>query len=115
MLVVVTQFDEYYTAVDDDEDTHLNEEEVKTTISSRIESAVGVAFPAEKVVPICTQWGHIARQLRHQTHDEKLKQNALRALHYSSKEPQYQADGTDIAIIATKLEETSRAQKLEER
>ena len=80
LLVVVTHFDRYYNA--SSKEGMLNEEQVKDVVCTSIKNTTGRTFPRESVIPICSHWAIIARQLIRQLEDERYVQRALNCFHH---------------------------------
>ncbi len=93
--MVVTSFDRYYKAVNEEE--MLSEEQVKKVVCDSIKKATSRSFPKESVVPVCSQWSLIARQLAQHPDDHKLKQRALKCLEHHCESGQESEDALSIA------------------
>ncbi len=110
LIVVVTYFDHYYKTVNKKE--FLTAEQLMAIVCSSIKDATGHTFPKESVVPVCTQWALIARQLIQRPQDHQLKHRALKCLKLCFKS----GVGNENALsVARSLERASGILALEER
>ena len=114
MVIAVTHFDAYYTAVEDDK--QLSAEEVKKTVCATIKNATKREFPLDNVVPICSQWAFIARQLSCHPSDATLKERALKCLKQCVGENvSSEKKNLHPLAIASELEKLSGIKDLETR
>ena len=75
----MTQFDEFHTAIFDDE--ILSEKEIKDHICNIAAQEKAQCHLARKnVVPVCGEWARIARQLQYHPDDKELAKKARKAL-----------------------------------
>ena len=110
----MTHFDEFYTAVEDDK--RLSAVEVKETVCATIKNATKREFPLDNVVPICSQWAFIARQLSCHPSDETLKERALKCLEQCVGENvSSEKANAHSLVIASELEKLSGIKELESR
>ena len=111
-MIAVTRFDEFYTAVDDRE--QLDEEQVKDVVCSSIKNATSREFPRDSVIPICTRWAFVARQLSFHPQNEFLKLKALKCLSFFPKEfREMQNQDLHPMSVASILERVSGMKELE--
>ena len=111
----MTHFDEFYTAVEDDK--RLSAEEIKKkTLCATIKTVTKREFPLDNVVPICSQWAFIARQLSCHPSDETLKERALKCLEQCvNKNASSEKANVHSLVIASELQKLSGIKELESR
>ena len=111
LVVVVTKFDEFYTAVD--ESQCLSEEEIKSEVCASVTKATGGAqLPKENVIPICGLWAYTAKQLACNPHNEELQKKARK---YLKKYGEAQAEDIPGSELARLLEKASNIALVEKR
>ena len=115
-MIAVTHFDIFYTAFEAYD--KIPADEIKQKVCATIKSAIGERFPKDLVIPVCSKWAHIARQLRYNPRDVKAKRMALRCLDDYDEDPRGQAEGIeslDPVHIADRLEKASGILEIEQR
>lgn len=124
LLIAVTKYDSFYSYTPFEEGK-LSATKVKETVCQSIKEATGIrSFPQENVVPVCSQWASIARQLPYQPESDprNLLEHAKVALRSYDGEC---AVGQDVRApdydkwspedIAAKLEDVSAVPHLEDK
>ena len=112
-MIAVTHFDAYYAALEVNE--KANVEHVKELVCMTIKKATSRDFPLESVVPVCSQWAFIAKQLLCQPQNKNLLQKALRCLEVCPDEYMEGISKDDVhpLVVAKKLEAASGIKQLE--
>lgn len=114
-MIAVTHFDTYYAGLEKNE--KANVERVKELVCMTIKKATSREFPLDSVVPVCSQWALIAKQLSCQPRSESLLQKALKCLQLCPDE--YTEGDSDVdvhpIVVARKLEAASGIKQLEMR
>ena len=116
LVIAVTHFDIFHKSfVPHDK---IPADEIKQKVCKTIKSAVGIDFPQDLVIPVCSTWAQFAQQLRYKPRDEKSKTTALRCLDDYDEDPRGQAEGIeslDPVHIADRLEKASGILEIEQR
>ena len=115
LVIAVTHFDTYYAGLEKNE--KANVERVKELVCMTIKKTTSREFPLASVVPVCSQWALIAKQLSCQPQNESLLQKALKCLQLCPGE--YTEGDSDSAVhpavVARQLEAASGIKQLEVR
>ena len=111
LLVVVTRFDEFYMAAEDNE--RLSEDVIKSKLCASVEKATGsTALSKENIIHICGQWAYIAKQLACDPHNKGLQKKARKCLLQYGKMQIGDITGDELAKV---LEKASNVALVEER
>ena len=112
-MIAVTHFDAYYAALEVNE--RANVEHVKELVCMTIKKATSRDFPQESVVPVCSQWAFIAKQLSCQPQNKHLLQKALRCLKVCPDEYTKALSKDDVhpLVVAHKLKAACGIKQLE--
>lgn len=78
MTIALTHFEKWYTT--DLEDQRLPIEDIKKTVCKTISETVGIKVSEEVIIPVCAEWGFIARQLQYGSQETEVKEQALKYL-----------------------------------